>query len=137
MHPLADWVVHCGAEVVKAIALMQKRGVGAEGERKLLGPNVFRKLEAIYVPDDFHKLLLAMTNEAIPQNAARLNSEATKIIRARWWTWLLLHPGLDAKYIHADRSMPPVLTLLRPLPPFAVVHIAVVLSLIPFRGCPL
>ena len=102
MAPLAEWVLVCGEDVVEAVRLLEQKPAG--GDKKITH-NSFRCLESMYDPSDFRELAVVMRDESVKQTPSRLRSEATRIIRNRWWSWILTHPQLKSTHIHPDRRV--------------------------------
>lgn len=100
---MAEWLVHCGDDVVDAVRLMES---GPKGDKRLV-PYTWKCLESIFDPADFRELVTVMRDETLRQTASRLRTEAARIVRNRHWTWLIMHPGLTSSYIHPERSMRP------------------------------
>lgn len=101
---VAEWVVHCGDDVVEAIKMMETWPHGGSGEKKL-AVSTFRCLEAMYDAADFQELATSMRDESVKQTSSRLRSECARIVRARWWKWILMHPELKDNQVHAERSV--------------------------------
>ena len=107
MTPVADWLIHAGRDVVEALDLMQRRSAPGAAAKVIL-PGAFRVLEGLYVPEDYQALARRLKDESVPENVARMKTEAQRLIRARSWSWFLLQPALPKEKIHEDRNMFPV-----------------------------
>jgi hypothetical protein len=72
----------------------------------------FRPLEQLYDPDDYRQLAYLVRDETRAANAASLKADVRRLVRARTWRWLLLHPDLDDSNLHPSRRVsffcPPV-----------------------------
>ena len=101
MMPIADWLLNAGEDVVECIRNLEK----AAGKGKV-SPHAFKSLEMIYAEEDFQELTLQLKSSAIKATQTRLQSLVKRLVRQRWWSWLLLHPELDDADIHPSRRMP-------------------------------
>ena len=77
MMPMFDFVSICRSGAVQLV-----QGMEAVGGSKL-GPYVFKCLEGVRDPSDFHELLRTMGNKNIKPTGVRLKAEVTRILRAR------------------------------------------------------
>ena len=91
--------MQCGKQAINVLQRLEER-------TKVTG-YMFKPLEAIIVPEDWSRWAATLEMGEHKATAKRLRDVATEIIRDRWWTWVLLHPELDATHIHPTRSMPP------------------------------
>jgi hypothetical protein len=103
MMPLATWLVHGGSQVVKVLQHMEK----AAGGKKLTG-FTFKCVEALVVPADFQQLTSEMLDESKKATASRLRNISRRLLRSRWWEWVLLNPNVPIESIHQSRSMHPL-----------------------------
>jgi hypothetical protein len=95
--PVLEWTIICGKDVPEVVKQMETQG-------KVL-PGAFKLLESIYVPDDWRELTLLLKDTTKKATVKRMQDEAKKIIRRRYWNWILFHPDLGAGEIHKSRSM--------------------------------
>lgn len=97
MIPILDWLLVCGKDVPGIIKNMEVFGK--------VQPGAFKLLEAMYDPADYRDLALIMKDSSKKNTVKRMQDEAKKLIRKRYWTWMLYHPDLSPAEIHKSRSM--------------------------------
>lgn len=101
MYPVVEFIHQCGSKCIKVLEAMERHGTVYGG--------TFKCTEGINVPEDWHQLAAELLDETIRPTSARVRAVADDIIRRRHWSWCLLHPELDDKYMHPSRSMHPSL----------------------------
>jgi hypothetical protein len=99
MFSTAEFISQCGDQAVRVLRAMEKQG-------KVTGYTM-KPLETLVVPEDWQKVANLMEAPGHKATAMRLRDVVDSVTRARWWSWCLLHPELDLKYIHPSRSMYP------------------------------
>ena len=99
MGACAKFTMICKDEAVELVKKMEERG------GKDIVPSTFKPLEPLVLKADFDKLIRAGKLEDKP-NALWLRNKTMEIMRERYWTWILLHPGLRPDKIHEDRGVP-------------------------------
>ena len=67
----------------------------------------FKVMEALRDPEDFHELVRVMGDDRSKATVSRMKSECCRILRSRWWKWVLEHPLLGPDDIHQSKSVPP------------------------------
>lgn len=102
MLPLYEFVVVARQEAVDTISAMEKAMPNAK-----LSPYSFKVLEQFRDPADFHEVARQMLDDRHKATAVRFATEAQRILRARWWIWVLQHPGLTEEEVHPTKSMFP------------------------------
>ena len=64
-------------------------------------------MEALRDPEDFHELVRVMGDDRSKATVSRMKSECCRILRSRWWKWVLEHPLLGPEDIHQSKSVAP------------------------------
>jgi hypothetical protein len=109
MNGLAELAMQVPEKIVLLLTLM-------EADAKPT-PGSFKPVESFSVPEDYEKLVASFIGEE-KHTVERLRRLCDKILKNRWWRWVLMHPGLQEDRIHPSRSMHPLTQ-----PPFIQIFI--------------
>ena len=105
--PLLDFMLVCGQDVITIVERLEKRASGAVAH---IPPSLFKVLESMYDAADYRQLAEDLLNETVSLTASLVKEIAHRIIRRRYWVWLLLHPELTERDLHPSRRVfPPCL----------------------------
>jgi hypothetical protein len=130
MQPLASFISVAGDQAVDVVQAL-------EGGSKKVGPYAFKVMEPFTVPDDYLKVATIMKDGSKKATPQRLRMVAGAVLRDRYWSWLLLHPGLGEDRIHPSRSVSPMPSLPPSIPPYFCIAFSrpVLLLCVPFPCC--
>ena len=116
MHSLqADWskdfasiaavVQNLGQTAIDGLYLLDNNGVH-------LNAGLLRAcFEGLLVPDDQSKVFTQLAQRSGKLTATIVKEVAQQITEDRWWSWLILHPGLTEAEVHPSRSVSSVTEL--------------------------
>ena len=99
LFPLAKFVTMVREKAIQTIEAIEAKTTGDL-------PITFAKcLEPLVVPKDLHALADVIVSGEQRPSVSLLHNEAKRIVRARWWQWTLLHPGLQPDRVHPSRGL--------------------------------
>lgn len=110
MMPMVNWLLQSGSDAVEVLKRME-RAVGT----KRLTPHTFKVLEPLVVPEDLRNLTTEMMDETKKPTASRLRNLVKRLLRARWWNWILMNPNVPHENVHESRRMRPCFLLSHPM----------------------
>jgi hypothetical protein len=111
MYSVAKWVLVCQGKAVSAVRQIEERTPS-------LALTFGKTLEQFVVPEDWHRLADEVMASEKAWTVNTFVAKARFILRARWWSWCLLHPELITEgLVHPSRGMAlfPPLDWTRPL----------------------
>ena len=66
----------------------------------------FRIMEAMYCPEDYHKVVSELSLEETI-SIATFKAAVYRVLSARWLQWCICHPEVGDERVHPSRSMLP------------------------------
>ena len=102
MVPLMDWLLVCGADVISVIERMEKR---SSGKTVYVSPATFKSMESVFCPEDYREITSELLKDTVHVTASLVKEVISKVVRRRYWSWLLLHPQLTDQDIHPSRRV--------------------------------
>lgn len=98
MSAVAKFTIKMGKEAVALVMKME------EHSSVIVTPYAFKCMEAMILQKDFEKLIKEGKLETKP-NVQWLKQTVHDIVRMRYWTWVLMHPGLRPERVHPDKGV--------------------------------
>ena len=81
-------------------------------ETRTISGYSFKALESVTMDEDYEKII-NMTELEKKLNVGGFQNIVKKVVRQRWWIWVLQHPGLQPDRVHPSRGVASL------LPPFS------------------
>ena len=98
LYPVAKWVYVVGDKAIRVIRAIEEN-------TPHLATSFGKVLEGISVPEDLHQLTDNCLDGEQRITAPSFQQKAREVARARYWSWILMHPGLQPDHVHPSRGM--------------------------------
>jgi hypothetical protein len=104
MVPVLDWVLVSGLDAITVVERMEKR---SSGKVVYVPPSTFKTMESVFCPEDYREITTDLLKDTVHVTASLVRDVISRVVRRRYWSWLLLHPQLSDKDIHTSRRVFP------------------------------
>jgi hypothetical protein len=105
LYPVAKWVMSIGDKAIKVMKEIEQNTPN-------LAVSFGKVLESINVLEDMHAVADNVLSAEQKITAGLFQQKAREVARARYWQWVLMHPGLRDTHVHPSRGVVP--------PPFTI-----------------